>query len=62
MKDNQLKRWQEIELSISDLAFGGKGISKVDELAGRYVCSKISFDKLSNACSDIDFPVLFLTK
>ena len=31
MKDNQLKRWQEIELSISDLAFGGKGIVKLND-------------------------------
>ena len=50
MKDNQLKRWQEIELSISDLAFGGKGISKVDDLVffikdaipGQIVNAKIS--------------------
>ena len=32
MKHNKLKRGQEIELSISDLAFGGKGIAKVDDL------------------------------
>ena len=32
MKHNKLKRGQEIELSISDLAFGGQGIAKVDDL------------------------------
>jgi len=50
MKDKQLKRWQEIELPISDLAFGGKGISKVDDLVffikdaipGQIVNAKIS--------------------
>ena len=29
---NKLKRGQEIQLEISDLAFGGRGISKVDDL------------------------------
>ena len=32
MEDKKLKRSQEIKLKISDLAFGGKGISKKDDL------------------------------
>jgi len=32
MEDKKLKRGQEIELSITDLAFGGRGISKLDDL------------------------------
>ena len=32
MENKKLKRGQEIELTISDLAFGGRGISKQDEL------------------------------
>ena len=32
MENKKLKRGQEIELSISDLAFGGRGISKQDDL------------------------------
>ena len=32
MENKKLKRGQEIELSITDLAFGGRGISKLDEL------------------------------
>jgi len=32
MEDKKLKRGQEIQLTISDLAFGGRGISKLDDL------------------------------
>ena len=32
MEKNKLKRGQDIELTISDLAFGGKGIAKVNDL------------------------------
>ena len=32
MENKKLKRGQEIKLKISDLAFGGKGISKKDDL------------------------------
>ena len=32
MENKKLKRGQEIKLQISDLAFGGKGISKKDDL------------------------------
>ena len=32
MEDKKLKRGQEIKLTISDLAFGGRGISKRDDL------------------------------
>ena len=32
MANKKLKRGQEVELVISDLAFGGQGISKVDDL------------------------------
>ena len=32
MEDKKLKRRQEIKLTISDLAFGGRGISKQDDL------------------------------
>ena len=32
MENKKLKRGQEIELVISDLAFGGQGISKVNDL------------------------------
>ena len=32
MKIKKLKRRQEIKLKISDLAFGGQGISKEDDL------------------------------
>ena len=32
MEDKKLKRGQEIHLTISDLAFGGRGISKLDDL------------------------------
>ena len=32
MEDKKLKRRQEIKLKISDLAFGGKGISKLDDM------------------------------
>jgi len=32
MEDKKLKRGQEIKLTISDLAFGGRGISKQDDL------------------------------
>ena len=32
MENKKLKRGQEIELTISDLAFGGRGISKVNDL------------------------------
>ena len=32
MENKKLKRGQEIELSISDLAFGGQGISKINDL------------------------------
>ena len=32
MEHNKLKRGQEIELSISNLAFGGQGIAKVGDL------------------------------
>ena len=32
MENKKLKRGQEINLTISDLAFGGKGISKLDDL------------------------------
>ena len=32
MEDKKLKRGQEIKLTISDLAFGGRGISKEDDL------------------------------
>ena len=32
MENKKLKRGQEVELTISDLAFGGKGISKINNL------------------------------
>ena len=32
MENNKIKRGQEIELLISDIAFGGKGISKFNDL------------------------------
>ena len=32
MENEKLKRGQEIELIMSDLAFGGQGISKLDDL------------------------------
>ena len=32
MEKNKLKRGHDIELNISDLAFGGRGIAKVDDL------------------------------
>ena len=32
MEYNKLKRGQELELRISDLAFGGQGISKINDL------------------------------
>jgi len=32
MEDKKLKRQQEIQLTISDLAFGGRGISKLNDL------------------------------
>ena len=32
MENKKLKRGQEIELSISNLAFGGQGISKINDL------------------------------
>jgi len=32
IQNNKIKRGQEIELAISDLAFGGKGISKINDL------------------------------
>ena len=32
MENKKLKRGEEVELSISDLAFGGRGISKLDDL------------------------------
>ena len=32
MENKKLKRQQEIKLTISDLAFGGRGISKLDDL------------------------------
>ena len=32
MEYKKLKRGQEVELSITDLAFGGRGISKLDNL------------------------------
>ena len=32
MKEKKIKRGQEIKLTISDLAFGGRGISKYDDL------------------------------
>ena len=32
LKHKKLKRGKEIELTISDLAFGGKGIAKVNDL------------------------------
>ena len=32
MENKKLKRRQEIKLKISDLAFGGKGISKLDDM------------------------------
>ena len=31
MEHNKLKRGQELELTISDIAFGGKGISKLND-------------------------------
>ena len=50
MEDKKLKRGQEIQLTISDLAFGGQGISKLDNLIffvkdaipGQKVLTKIS--------------------
>ena len=50
MENKRLKRGQEIELVISDLAFGGQGISKVDDLIffvkdaipGQKVLTKVS--------------------
>ena len=50
MENKKLKRGQEIELLISDLAFGGQGISKVDDLIffvkdaipGQKVLTKVS--------------------
>ena len=32
MKNEKLKRGQEIRLEISDLAFGGRGIAKLNDL------------------------------
>ena len=32
MEHNKLKRGQELELTISDIAFGGQGIAKLDNL------------------------------
>ena len=32
MKDKKIKRGQEVQLKISDLAFGGNGISKINNL------------------------------
>jgi len=32
MENNKLKRGQDVELEISDLAFGGQGIAKLNEL------------------------------
>ena len=50
MENKKLKRGQEVELTILDLAFGGKGIAKIDELIffikdaipGQTVLAKIS--------------------
>ena len=50
MEYKKLKRGQEIELAISDLAFGGRGICKLDDLVffvkdaipGQKVIAKIS--------------------
>ena len=50
MENEKLKRGQEIELIMSDLAFGGQGISKLDNLIffvknaipGQKVLAKIS--------------------
>ena len=50
MEYKKLKRGQEIELSISDLAFGGQGISKLNDLIffvkdaipGQKVLTKVS--------------------
>ena len=50
MENKKLKRGQEIELVISDLAFGGQGISKVNDLIffvkdaipGQKVLTKVS--------------------
>ncbi len=50
MENKKLKRGQEIELIISDLAFGGQGISKLDNLIffvkdaipGQKILAKIS--------------------
>jgi predicted RNA-binding protein with TRAM domain len=32
MENKKLKRGEEVELLISDLAFGGRGICKLDDL------------------------------
>ena len=32
MENKKLKRGQELELTISDIAFGGQGISKYNDL------------------------------
>ena len=53
MIQKQFKRGQEIELNVSDLAFGGKGISKIDKLTifvkngipGQKIKAKISKSK-----------------
>ena len=50
MENKKLKRGQEIKLKISDLAFGGRGISKEDDLVffvkdaipNQYIIAKIS--------------------
>ena len=47
MKDNKLKRGQEIELSISNIAFGGKGISKINNLI--FFVNQV-LDELNNLC------------
>ena len=50
MENKKLKRGEEVELLISDLAFGGRGISKLNDLIffvkdaipGQKVLTKIS--------------------
>jgi 23S rRNA (uracil1939-C5)-methyltransferase len=57
MGNKKLKRGQEIKLSISDIAFGGRGISKLDDLVffvkdaipNQEVIAK--FSKLGNSSS-----------
>ena len=55
MENKNLKRGQELELEISDLAFGVQGISKIDNLIffvkdaipGQKVLTKISKIKIT---------------